>query len=322
MPLSSFRWTVILFALLSGCTSISSSSSLNSRPSAPTSILTVRYIQNSLQAANSRTPGIAYSPTALLERDGYYDLGNEIRVIAPEVASARGLEADVTVSDANIRHNNHTSGVGANPYASRVNGKELVLFVSGGRSTQNSADVQFVFHTIFRDTPPGIEYWHADYRVKVNTLTPWDPAFDSDTVRKLLSRIFDDLAKDGLVIGARQQFASAVPQQPVLAQSQPAVSEEKATIPPAQVPYIDARGQEGFRKWSAGGSHRAFAISTDGHWGYSTDASEVSGDARAAEQRAISVCQILAKTECFIYALDNRIVWHGADGSSAPSANR
>lgn len=322
MPLSSFRWTVVLFALLSGCTSISSSSSLNSRPSAPTSILSVRYIQNSLRAANSRTPGIAYSPAALLERDGYYDLGNEIRVIAPEVASARGLEADVTVSDADIRRNNHTNEVGANPYASPVNGKELVLFVSGGRSTQNSADVQFVFHAIFRDTPPGIEYWHADYRVKVSTLTPWDPAFDSDTVSKLFSRIFDDLEKDGLVIGARQQFAAESPQQPVLTQLQPVVSQEKAIIPTGQVPYIDARGQEGYRKWLTGGPHRAFAISTDGHWGYSTDASEVSGDARAAEQRAISVCQILAKTECFIYALDNRIVWHGADGSPAPSVNR
>lgn len=71
-----------------------------------------------------------------------------------------------------------------------------------------------------------------------------------------------------------------------------------------------------------GGLHRAFAISTDGHWGYSADAAEVSGDKRAAEQRAISICQILAKTECFIYALDNRIVWHAVDGSPEPSANR
>ena len=322
MSLSSFRWTVFLLTVLSGCTSISSTSSLNSRPSAPASVVSVRYIQNSLRATNSRTPGIAYSPSALLERDGYYDLGNEIRVIAPEVASDRGLEADVTVSEADIRRNNHTSGVGANPYASRESSKELVLFVSGGRSTQNSADVQFVFHAIFRDTPPGTEYWHADYRVKVSTLTPWDPAFDSDTVRKLISRIFDDLEKNGLVLGARRQFATASPQQPVVTQSQPVVPEEKTTIPQGPVPYIDARGQEGYRKWLAGGLHRAFAISTDGHWGYSADATEVSGDKRAAEQRAISICQILAKTECFIYALDNRIVWHGADGSPEPSANR
>ena len=322
MLLSSFRWTAVLIAVLSGCTSISGSSSLNTRPSAPASILSVRYIQNSFRAANSRTPGLAYSPAALLERDGYYDLGNEIRVIAPEVASARGLEADVTVSDADIRGNNPGSGGGASPYASRANGKELVLFVSGGQSTQNSADVQFVFHAIFRDTPPGIEYWHADYRVKVNTLTPWDPAFDGDTVRKLVSRMFDDLEKDGLVLAARQQFTNEPPRQPLLAPSQPVVSEEKPTVSPRPVPYIDARGQEGYSKWLAGGLHRAFAISTDGHWGYSTDASEVSGSERAAEQRAISICQILAKTECFIYALDSRVVWRGADESPAPSTNR
>lgn len=32
--------------------------------------------------------------------------------------------------------------------------------------------------------------------------------------------------------------------------------------------------------------------------------------------------EILAKTECFIHALDNRIVWHGADANLEPSANR
>jgi hypothetical protein len=322
MLLTYLRWTAVLCVALSGCTSISGSSTLNIRPSAPASALTVRYIQNSFRAANSRVPSLAYSPAALLARDGYYDLGNEIRVIAPEVASARGIEADVVVSDADIRRNIPGSGSGEIPQAPGANGKELVLFVSGGQSTQNSADVQFVFHAIFRDAPPGVEYWHADYRVKVHTLAPWDPAFDSNTVRKLISRMFEDLDKDGLVLGARQQFANKSPGQPLLAPAQPVVSEEKTTVSPSPVPYIDARGQDGYRKWLAGGLHRAFAISTDGHWGYSTEASEVSGNERSAESRAISICQILAKTECFIYALDGRVVWHGADRSLVPPASR
>ncbi|CAG9212252.1 hypothetical protein PSP6_300072 [Paraburkholderia tropica] len=320
MQLSSYRWIAALIVILSGCTSISGSSSLSSRPSVPASRLSVRYIQNTFRATNPRAPGISYSPAALLERDGYYDLGNEIRFIAPEVASARGLEADVDVSNADIRGNNPWNGVG--PYASRGNSTELVLFVRGGQSTQNSADVLFVFHAIFRDVPRGIEYWHADYRVKVNTLTPWDPAFDSDTVRKLIIRVFDDLEKDGLIRGAQQKVTNESQPEPLLAPSQPIISEGEAAGSPEPVPYIDARGQEGYRKWLAGGAHGAFAISTDGHWGYSPGASEASENERAAEQRAISICQILATTACFIYARDSRVIWHGADRSPAASVNQ
>jgi hypothetical protein len=318
MPLNSFRWVIGFIAVLSGCTSISGTSSLNSRPPVPASIVNIRYIQNSFRATNPHTPGIAYSPVALLERDGYYDLGNEIRVIAPEIASARGIEVVVSTSDADVRRNNPAINVDATSYAPVVNRKELVLFVTGGQSTQNSADVQFVFHAIFRDASPGIEYWHADYRVKVSTLTPWDPAFDGDTVRKLIARVFDDLKADGLVLGAPPQVSTEPLRQPKSAQFQSATSGQEPDISADRIPYIDARGQEGYREWLTYGEHRAFAISADGSWGASSDKPELSGSANAAAERALYLCRLTAKEPCGLYAIDHQVIWRDQSDAETP----
>lgn len=319
MALRAFFWALIEAAALSGCTSISGTSSLEHRPAGQVSSLHVRYIQNSFQATNRRNPGIVYSPAAMLQRDGYYDLGNELRVIAPEVAGERGIRVDVSVSDSRtpLIHS-YASAVG-NPMTS-ADGKELVLFLASGTLPPNSGAADTVFHVILRDVPPGVEYWHADYRVKVGHIEPGEPAFDTDTVTKLFATILDDLQKDGLVASARLQSATEPAHQAPAAPRQPAAPEQKADTIPDPVPYIDARGQEGFRMWLSGGMHRAFAISSDGHWGYSEGAPVTSGSTQSAEQRAISICQILAKTECVIYALDNAIVWHGATaGASSPT---
>jgi hypothetical protein len=324
MPLRAFCGSLLLIAALSGCTSISSTTSLERRPDGQVTALHVSYIQNSFVAKNRLSPGVLFSPAAMLERDGYYDLGNELRVVVPEVAHERGVQADVSVSYAGTARNYANGSSGMNPAAIPSTDKELVLFVKSGTLMRSMGDANTVFHAILRDSPSGTEYWHADYRVKVNNVEPGDPAFDEATVKKLISSIFDDLAKDGLVGGARGRTATgsqpdvAVTQPQV--QPQPLVPEQRPTAFPQQVPYIDARGQAGFQKWLTGGMHRAFAISADGHWGYSADAPAVSGSTQAAEQRALSVCQILAKSECFIYALDNSVVWHGAAAGASSSS--
>jgi hypothetical protein len=324
MPLRAFCGSLLLIAALSGCTTISSTTSLERSPAGQVMSLHVSYIQNSFVATNPRNPGTSYSPAAMLERDGYYDLGNELRLIVPEVAHQRGIQADVSVANASMARNYANGSGGMNQTAIPSTDKELVLFLKSGTFMRNSGDANTVFHVVLRDRPPGIEYWHADYRVKVSKVAPGEPTFDEATVRKLISSIFDDLAKDGLVGGARETAATG--SQPDVAMTQPQVHpepfvpEQRPTAFPQQVPYIDARGQAGFQKWLTGGMHRAFAISADGHWGYSADAPAVSGSTQAAEQRALSVCQILAKSECFIYALDNSVVWHGvAAGASSSS---
>ena len=75
------------------------------------------------------------------------------------------------------------------------------------------------------------------------------------------------------------------------------------------VPYIDARGQEGYREWLTYGEHRAFAISADGSWGASSDKPDLTGNANAASERALFLCRSTARNVCSLYAVDRQVVW-------------
>jgi hypothetical protein len=75
------------------------------------------------------------------------------------------------------------------------------------------------------------------------------------------------------------------------------------------VPYLDARGQEGYREWLTYGEHRAFAISADGSWGASSDKPDVTGNANAASERALSLCRLTARNACNLYAVDHQVLW-------------
>jgi hypothetical protein len=78
------------------------------------------------------------------------------------------------------------------------------------------------------------------------------------------------------------------------------------------VPYLDARGQEGYREWLTYGEHRAFAISADGSWGASSDKPDLTGNANAASERALFLCRSAARNACSLYAVDRQVVWKRA----------
>lgn len=84
------------------------------------------------------------------------------------------------------------------------------------------------------------------------------------------------------------------------------------------VPYLDARGQDGYRRWLTYGEHRAFAISADGSWGSSSDKPNLAGSTEAASERALYLCRQTARKPCDLYAIDHQIVWpsHISVGSS------
>lgn len=84
------------------------------------------------------------------------------------------------------------------------------------------------------------------------------------------------------------------------------------------VPYLDARGQDGYRRWLTYGEHRAFAISADGSWGSSSDKPDLSGSTNAASDRALYLCRQTARKTCELYAIDHQVVWlsHTSVGSS------
>lgn len=75
------------------------------------------------------------------------------------------------------------------------------------------------------------------------------------------------------------------------------------------VPYLDARGQQGYREWLTYGEHRAFAISADGSWGASSDKPDLTGNASAASERALFLCRSTARNVCSLYAVDRQVVW-------------
>jgi hypothetical protein len=75
------------------------------------------------------------------------------------------------------------------------------------------------------------------------------------------------------------------------------------------VPYLDARGREGYRDWVSKKAPKAFVIAPDGTWnatwGQPTNLVNESPDALS---RALSRCEKRAQG-CKAYAVDDRVVW-------------
>lgn len=67
------------------------------------------------------------------------------------------------------------------------------------------------------------------------------------------------------------------------------------------IPYLSTRGREGFVRYLASKSPKAFAIGADGSWNYMTN------DPRAMKT-ALERCEARGAT-CWLYAVDNEIVW-------------
>jgi hypothetical protein len=68
------------------------------------------------------------------------------------------------------------------------------------------------------------------------------------------------------------------------------------------VPYISASGRDGYRKFLQATPPRAFAITSDGHWGYAY------GDDALA--RALANCQRgNGAANGRLYAVDANVVW-------------
>lgn len=68
------------------------------------------------------------------------------------------------------------------------------------------------------------------------------------------------------------------------------------------IPFLSARGREGFARYLTQKSPKAFAIGADGSWNFMTD------DPRAMKT-ALERCEARGAT-CWLYAVDNDVVWH------------
>jgi hypothetical protein len=190
---------IIVFSVLvlSGCLTIGSihgTSEVLQRPDAPASNISVVYIQTSL----TEKRGVPIDPIPLLAKDGYYRIANEMKLVVPQVARERGIQATITVGGANSIHTLSFES-GRYDTAQGATRKELVLFVKGGHLDPRGNESDFIFHAIFRDPPTGVEYWHSDYRIHDARLPNQIP-LDEAKVHTLISQIFDDLQKEGLLV--------------------------------------------------------------------------------------------------------------------------
>lgn len=76
------------------------------------------------------------------------------------------------------------------------------------------------------------------------------------------------------------------------------------------IPYLGDRGREKYREWLAKPTPRAFAVATDGHFGYawSLKPSDETLPSDPSE-RALLGCERLAKQACKLYAVNGAVVW-------------
>lgn len=80
---------------------------------------------------------------------------------------------------------------------------------------------------------------------------------------------------------------------------------------PAAPPHLGPSGQAEYREYVEAPDHRAFAIAPGGAWGW------VSGEptARAAEEKALAICQGQTEQRCVSHAVDDKTVLDAASWS-------
>lgn len=82
----------------------------------------------------------------------------------------------------------------------------------------------------------------------------------------------------------------------------------------ARVPHLNESGRDGYQRFLAGASPRAFAISEKGVW------TRVNGS-RGAERVALERCQA-AGGRCRIYAIDDTVVWENRAAGEMVARNK
>jgi len=78
-----------------------------------------------------------------------------------------------------------------------------------------------------------------------------------------------------------------------------------AIAAPAMPPHLNPSGQTEFREYLESHNHRAFAVAPGGAWGWT--AAEAS--AKAAEDKALAICQGQTSQRCVSYAIDDKTVF-------------
>lgn len=88
----------------------------------------------------------------------------------------------------------------------------------------------------------------------------------------------------------------------LIAYPRPAKSNFAAIDDATAIPHLPASKRDAYLKFLKASSPRAFALSSDGHYGWSSDGTDPLGS-------AILNCEKYANTTCSLYAVDEDVVW-------------
>jgi hypothetical protein len=80
------------------------------------------------------------------------------------------------------------------------------------------------------------------------------------------------------------------------------------------VPFLNAEGREDYARFLLQATPRAFALSSEGAWGWAA----ALPDAAATAARALELCGSWGGSGCKIYAEDLAVIWPGRESSSPP----
>lgn len=117
-----------------------------------------------------------------------------------------------------------------------------------------------------------------------------------EVLRKLLTQ----LQNDGIIAG------QAVILPPASSIPVPAVGDI------GSVPGLDANGLRAYMAFIKKVAPRAFAVAPYGGWGTAAASDEKDPfEPEDSAQRALARCQKASRTKCSLYALDDKVVWHG-----------
>lgn len=111
---------------------------------------------------------------------------------------------------------------------------------------------------------------------------------------------------------------------PLAAFAQPAAAPAPAAAPTppildaAAVPGLDARGREGYARFTRQNHPRAFALGADGKWGSAWGQAGL----EATEAQALQSCRTGGGADCRIYARNNEIAWPGRAWTAAAPPGR
>lgn len=161
-------------------------------PTQPTTAIRVVYVDSRLSTGKDT---LSPSASSVLYRVGYFDVGEKIKNLAPEILSKRDLLADAITMKEEV-----FIGGGFKEAKTGYKSKEplrlLILYFKRGQTINYGGPyADLTFQAYFKDAQTNKLYWKGEYQSTVR-MTPFGGTkFDDKFVSEMLDQVFLDMEK-------------------------------------------------------------------------------------------------------------------------------